>query len=83
MGGTGDEAGFKITASGDADATLQQLVNAMKADHLDEDGNLSVELSNGILSINGKKQPEDVLKKYEGLFNGKKELNFSIKVEDK
>ncbi len=81
--GAGDETGVKLTASGDVDATLQQLVDALKADHLDQNGNLSVELSNGVLSINGKKQPEDVLKKYEGLLNGKKELNFSIKIEDK
>ena len=40
-------------------------------------------LSRWVLTINGQKQPDEVLKKYEGLLQGKKDINFSIKIEDK
>ncbi len=83
LGGTGDETGLKVTASGDVNATLQQLESALKADFQDEKGNLSVDISNGVLTINGQKQPDEVLKKYEGLLQEKKDINFSIKIEDK
>ena len=69
--------------SADGKDDLQKLAYALKADKMDDHGNLSVELKNGALTINGKKQSEKTLKKYEPLFNGKKDVQFSIKVEEK
>jgi K(+)-stimulated pyrophosphate-energized sodium pump len=85
---TSDNAGGKsdvsITMNGNnAENELQKLVDALKADKMDNKGNLSVELKNGELIINGKKQPAEILKKYEQYLGGKKNLNFSINIEDK
>ena len=62
---------------------LKKLIDALKADKMDNNGNLSVELKNGALIINGKSQPADVLKKYSQYLDGKKDLNFSINIEEK
>ncbi len=62
---------------------MKQLADALKADKMDDNGNLSFELKNGELSINGKKQPADVLKKYDQYLGEKKDLNFSIKIDEK
>ncbi len=81
---SGDKSDATITIDGnDAGKELQKLVDALKADKMDDNGNLSVELKNGELSINGKKQTSEIIKKYEPYFDGKKDLNFSIKIEDK
>jgi K(+)-stimulated pyrophosphate-energized sodium pump len=81
---SGDKSDTKITVNGnDAGKELEKLVDALKADKMDEHGNLSIELKNGELSINGKKQTEEIFKKYEKYFDGKKDLNFSISIEDK
>jgi K(+)-stimulated pyrophosphate-energized sodium pump len=81
---SGDKSATKITVNGnDAGGELEKLVDALKADKMDDNGNLSIELKNGELSINGKKQTEEVFKKYEKYFDGKKDLNFSISIEDK
>ena len=50
---------------------------------MDHNGNLSVEVKDGSLFINGKKQPENILQKYEKFIGQKKEINFSIKVDEK
>jgi len=82
--GKADGSEVKISMDGtDAKDELKKLVDALKADKMDDHGNLSVELKNGELIINGKKQPSDILKKYEQYLGEKKELNFSIKIEEK
>jgi hypothetical protein len=45
--------------------------------------NLSVELKDGNLFINGKKQSVNILDKYKAFLGDKKEINFSIKVDKK
>jgi len=62
---------------------LKKLVDALKADKMDEHGNLSVEFKNGSLTVNGKSQPADVVKKYSQYLEGKKDFNFSINIEEK
>jgi hypothetical protein len=80
----GDKSEVKMTINGnDAGTELQKLVDALKADKMDDKGNLSVELKNGEFIINGKKQPDEILKKYKQYLDGKKELNFSINIQDK
>jgi len=82
--GKADGSEVKIAMNGaDPKDELKKLVDALKADKMDDNGNLSVELKNGELTINGKKQPSDILKKYDQYLGGKKELNFSIKIEEK
>jgi K(+)-stimulated pyrophosphate-energized sodium pump len=72
VGESGDRSDTKITVNGN-DAGKE----------LDNNGSLSIELKNGELTINGKKQTEETFKKYEKYFDGKKDLNFSINIEDK
>jgi K(+)-stimulated pyrophosphate-energized sodium pump len=80
----GDGSEVKISMNGnDPKDELQKLVNALKADKMDDNGNLSVELKNGELIINGKKQPADVLKKYSQYLTEKKDINFSINIKEK
>lgn len=80
----GTDSDVKISLNGnDAGQEMQKLIDALKADKMDENGNLSVELKNGELMINGKKQSADVIKKYEQYLGGKKDLNFSINIEEK
>jgi len=67
----------------DSKDDLKKLVDALKADKMDEHGNLSVEFKNGSLTVNGKSQPADVVKKYSQYLEGKKDFNFSINIEEK
>ena len=62
---------------------LKKLVDALKADKMDEHGNISVVFKNGSLTVNGKSQPADVVKKYSQYLEGKKDFNFSINIEEK
>ena len=64
-------------------ARLKELVDVLQKDNFSENGNLSVDYKNGELTINGKKQPDDVLKKYASYLDAKKDFNFSIKVNQK
>ncbi|MEO5685338.1 MAG: sodium-translocating pyrophosphatase [Chitinophagaceae bacterium] len=74
----------KISMNGnDPKDELKKLVDALKADNMDVNGNLSVELKNGDLLINGKKQPAEILQKYSQYLGEKKDLNFSINIEEK
>jgi K(+)-stimulated pyrophosphate-energized sodium pump len=74
----------KLSINGnDAGQEMQKFIDALKADKMAENGNLSVELKNGELTINGKKQSVEILKKYEQYLGEKKDLNFSINIEDK
>ena len=62
---------------------LKEFADALKKDNLDDHGNLTVEYKNGELTINGKKQPEEVLKKYQSFLDTKKDFNFSIQINEK
>jgi K(+)-stimulated pyrophosphate-energized sodium pump len=77
-------ADMKVTINGnEPKGEIERLVAALQADKMDENGNLTVELKDGELSINGKKQTAEVLKKYGQYLDGKKDLNFSIKIQEK
>jgi K(+)-stimulated pyrophosphate-energized sodium pump len=71
----------KIVVKGDDD--LKDFIEALKKDNFMENGRLDVELSNGELTINGKKQPKDILEKYDGLVDTKKDVKISIKIDEK
>jgi translation initiation factor 2 beta subunit (eIF-2beta)/eIF-5 len=62
---------------------LKGLVDELKKESFVENGKLSVELKDGNLIINGKQQPEEVLKKLTPYLNEKKKINFSINVDEK
>ncbi|MBS1915914.1 MAG: sodium-translocating pyrophosphatase [Bacteroidetes bacterium] len=62
---------------------LKDLIDALQKDNFSENGKLSVEYKKGELTINGKKQPEDVLRKYQQYISSKKDFNFSIEVNQK
>jgi len=73
-----------VTLNGnDASGEWKKLIAALQADKMDEAGNLAVELKNGALLINGKRQPAEIVKKYEQYFGEKKDFNFSLKIEEK
>ena len=63
------------------DGEFRALIDAIKKDGLAPDGNVSIELKDGKLSINGKEQSPEVWKKYESYFNGQK--GFSISISNK
>jgi len=65
------------------DNGLNKLADALRADNLIKNGNLTAELKDGIFSINGKKQSDEIIKKYQPYFNNKKDFNFSIEVNEK
>jgi hypothetical protein len=48
---------------------------------IDKKGNYTIEYKKGELTINGKKQPAEVVKKYNSFLQGKKD--FTIKKDDK
>jgi len=72
-----DSTKIKLTVSG-GDGEFNALIDAIKKDGLATDGDISVELKGGKLTINGKEQPADMLKKYESYFNGQKGFKISI-----
>jgi K(+)-stimulated pyrophosphate-energized sodium pump len=76
---TKDEPVTAFTAA----KTEMVLADVFKTGNTDANGNLTVTLRNGILSINGKQQPADVLKKYEAVLIGKKDFNFCFKINNK
>ena len=67
------------------DEGFKTLVDAVKKDGMGADGNLSIELKDGKLTINGKEQPAETIKKYEAYFKGQKNvsINLSSKEEKK
>ena len=60
------------------DEGFKTLIDAVKKDGLATDGKLSIELKDGKLTINGKEQSAETLKKYEPYFNGQNSVNISI-----
>ena len=80
----GDGTTNSITINGEnAEDKINDLVAALKKDNLAENGNLNVELKEGQLFINGKAQPTEILKKYQQYIGEKKDIHFSIKVDEK
>ena len=73
---TTDTANTTHTLGGNGE--FKALIDEIKKEGLAPDGNVSVELKNGKLTINGKEQSAEALKKYEAFFNGKKGFNLSI-----
>src|SRR6187431_1191563 len=71
-----DASNATVTVTADAD--FKNLVDAVKKDGLAENGNLSIELKDGKLSINGKEQSAETLKKYEAYFNGQKNISINL-----
>ncbi|MBS4043607.1 MAG: sodium-translocating pyrophosphatase [Chitinophagaceae bacterium] len=61
----------------------ETLVSDLKKDGIITDGNASIELKNGVLTINGLKQSEEVLKKYSKYFGDALNKNATMKLEFK
>ncbi len=57
------------------------LVNDLKKDGIIKDGNASIELKNGVLTINGTTQTEEVLKKYSKYFGDAINQKTTMKIE--
>ncbi len=64
------------------DQSFKSLIDEVKKDGLAADGKLIIELKDGKLTINGKEQSAETLKKYEPLFNGQKSVNISINTKE-
>ena len=69
-----------ITASGD-DGKLNGLMEALKKDGVVGTGNVSVEIKDGKLTINGKEQPADVLAKYSSYLEAGKNVSINVDVK--
>lgn len=72
-----DSAKVTLTLDG-GDGEFKALIDEIKKDGLAPDGNVSVQLKDGKLTINGKEQSADALKKYGAYFNGR--TGFSINI---
>ena len=59
----------------------EDLLAVLKKDGLAESNNVSIEFRSGKLSIDGKEQSEDVVKKYQQ-FLGEKDADISLKLSD-
>jgi hypothetical protein len=54
---------------------IKPLIAALKKDGFAPDGNFDLKWKDGKLTINGKEQPADVVKKYRPYFDGEKEFS--------
>jgi K(+)-stimulated pyrophosphate-energized sodium pump len=77
------KSSIEVNVTRNGKANMEQLVTALKAGHMTENGHLAVDWKDGELAINGKKQPADVVKKYQAYFNGQEKINFSVTIEEK
>jgi K(+)-stimulated pyrophosphate-energized sodium pump len=62
---------------------LAKLNDALRTRGMYKDGMITVLLKDGELTINGVKQPENVVDQLEPYFNGRQEINFSSSVKEK
>jgi K(+)-stimulated pyrophosphate-energized sodium pump len=62
--------------------SIKGLVDALKADGV-ASGNVTVEIKDGKLFINGEEQKEEVFKKYETYFKGQKNISIKVDTEEK
>ncbi len=72
-----DSANVK-RSMGTGDGEFKALIDAVKKDGLATDGNMSIELKDGTLTINGKEQSAETRKKYESYFNGQETFKITI-----
>jgi K(+)-stimulated pyrophosphate-energized sodium pump len=80
----GDDASVNLAINGNSiENELKGLVEELKKENLSENGKLCVELKDGNLLINGKQQPDEMLKKLQPFLKDKKKLDFSINVDEK
>lgn len=61
---------------------FKNLIDAIKKDGLATDGNISIELKDGKLTINGKEQSAETLKKYEVYLNGQKNISIQLNTQE-
>jgi K(+)-stimulated pyrophosphate-energized sodium pump len=73
----------KVTIKVNGEDKMEGLVEALKADGLAKDGNLSIDFNKGELTVNGKKLPAEALKKYESFLEKNKDIKLSIKIDEK
>jgi K(+)-stimulated pyrophosphate-energized sodium pump len=74
------EASLNIAHSGDNKALIN-LAQKLKHDLNLKDGDLNIEFKDGELTLNGEKQPDDILKKYEEELARIKDLNITINLD--
>jgi K(+)-stimulated pyrophosphate-energized sodium pump len=73
----------KVTIKVNGEDKMEGLVEALKADGLAKDGNLSIDFGNGELTVNGKKLSAEAFKKYESFLEKNKDIKLSIKIDEK
>ncbi len=81
---SGDNSSIEMTVDGNAvKDEFKNLVEELKKENFSENGKLSVELKDGNLFINGKRQPDGMLEKLQPFLKDKKKVNFSIDINEK
>ena len=60
------------------DEGFKTLIEAVKKDGLAVDGHITIDLKEGKLTINGKEQSAETVKKYESYFRGQKNISINI-----
>lgn len=73
----------KVEIKVNGENKMEGLVEALKANGLANNGSLSIDFSNGELTVNGKKLSAEELKKYEAFLEKNNDIKLSIKVDEK
>ncbi len=74
---TATDTAAQLTATA-KENDLKGFVDAIRKDFPANGDKLSIEYKDGTLSINGKAQPAEILKKYESYLSGKKNINITL-----
>jgi hypothetical protein len=62
---------------------LKGLFDELKKEDFVQDGKLSINLSDSVLIINGKQQPDELLEKLSPYLKNRKKIKFSINLDEK
>jgi K(+)-stimulated pyrophosphate-energized sodium pump len=65
------------------DASVDKLVAALEEDHMTHGDHISISFQDGQMMIDGRKQPEDISRKYQAILDSKKNVNIEIDLKKK
>lgn len=65
------------------DNKMNKLIEALQKDGFSEDGKLAISFKNGVLTVNGKEQSAETVKKYENFLTAGDNISISVQVDNK
>ena len=74
--------GASLTINGmSAEESLNEFIKVLKNEKLVSGDDINIEFTNGELLINGQKQPDEIVKKYQEYFDGKRDVKLELEVQ--